>query len=476
MIFQGFSHTMLRIEIQQQIKTLDIPMKRLKKIVIIIPVICGLSLFVWMKNTRQPPVRQDAKERIQTVRVISLEKTQVVPRAVTYGYVAAERTWEAISEVSGKIVSMNKNLRKGYFIGKGELLFKIDTTAYGLAETRGKAEVMNVDARLKELDQAQENTQRLLFIEKKALAISTQELKRMQELFDKEYISASDLEKEKRSFLAGQTAVNNLQNTLDLIPSQKKSLLAQKKSGESIVTERRLDVAKTEIYAPFNCRLSEVNIELDQYATAGSVLVKAESIDRVEIPVQLSPKNFLNLMPREYGSTIPDLPDMETIRKGIGITARVRLPLDGLDSIEWEGRFSRPSESLDIKTGAMTLYIIVDKPYENIMPGKRPPLLSQMYVEVELRGRPVPDRFVIPRSAVHQGKIYICTPENRLKIKSAAIEFYMEELAVLFTGIEPGETLVLTDLVPAVEGMLLKPVQDRETAAQLKDSALGESL
>jgi len=451
-------------------------MKMLKKSLIIIPIVCGMVLFVWMKNTKQPPIRFESKERVQTVRVISLEKTPVVPRAIGYGYVEADRTWEAISEVSGKIVYMNENLKKGYFIKKGELLLKIDTTPYGLAETRGVAELMNIDARLKELVQSRKNTQRLLSIEKKSLVSAAQELERKRELFDKGYISASDLEKEERIFLTHQTTVNTLQNTLALIPSQKKALLAQKKSGESTVSERRLDVAKTEIYAPFNCRLSVVNIELHQYATAGSVLVKAESIDRAEILIQLTPQKLLNLMPREAGSMALELPDMEMIRRAIGITAKVRLPMDKVNQIEWDGQFSRTSESIDLKTGAITVYIIVDNPYGNILLGKRPPLITNMYVEVELRGKPVPDRFIIPRSSIHGGKIYICTKENRLKIKPVKVEFHMEDIAVLSTGIEQGEILVLSDLVPAVEGMRLKPVHADDIAKQLKYQAAGEAL
>jgi len=451
-------------------------MKMLKKSLIIIPIVCGMVLFVWMKNTKQPPIRFESKERVQTVRVISLEKTPVVPRAIGYGYVEADRTWEAISEVSGKIVYMNENLKKGYFIKKGELLLKIDTTPYGLAETRGVAELMNIDARLKELVQSRKNTQRLLSIEKKSLVSAAQELERKRELFDKGYISASDLEKEERIFLTHQTTVNTLQNTLALIPSQKKALLAQKKSGESTVSERRLDVAKTEIYAPFNCRLSVVNIELHQYATAGSVLVKAESIDRAEILIQLTPQKLLNLMPREAGSMALELPDMEMIRRAIGITAKVRLPMDKVNQIEWDGQFSRTSESIDLKTGAITVYIIVDNPYGNILLGKRPPLITNMYVEVELRGKPVPDRFIIPRSSIHGGKIYICTKENRLKIKPVKVEFHMEDIAVLSTGIEQGEILVLSDLVPAVEGMRLKPVHADDIAKQLKCQAAGEAL
>ncbi|MCK5099072.1 MAG: hypothetical protein KAR45_13275, partial [Desulfobacteraceae bacterium] len=224
-------------------------MKFSKKLLIIIPVICGIVFFIVMRMNKTAPVRFENRERIQVVRVIPLEKTSVVPRVISYGYVEADRTWQAISEVSGKIVSVNESLKKGNFIKKDEVLFKIDTTSYGLAESRGVADLMNIDARLKELDQSRKNTTRLLAIEKKSLASAGQELKRKRELLANGYISVSDLEKEERIFLGHQTTVNNLQNMLALIPSQKKALLAQKKSGQTTVTQRKLDVAKTEIRA-----------------------------------------------------------------------------------------------------------------------------------------------------------------------------------------------------------------------------------
>jgi len=450
-------------------------MKTVKRVLIIIPVILGIALFAVMKTNKKPPARLDSRERVHIVRVIPLERMQVVPRVKTYGYVEADRTWQAISEVSGKIVNVNDNLKKGHFIKKDEVLFKIDTTSYGLAETRGLADVMNVDARLRELEQSRKNTERLLAIEKKSLSSAGQELKRKRELFANEYISASDLEKEERTFLAHQTTMNNLQNALDLIPSQKKALLAQKKSGESTVTERRLDVARTEIRAPFDCRLSVVNVELYQFAAAGTILLEAESIDRAEIPVSLSPKNFFTLLPREFRSSVEPLPDMETIRRSFGITAKVRLPMDVDFPIEWNGTFSRISESMDPKTGTLTLYITVDNPYEKVIPGKRPPLITNMYVQVELKGKPLPDRFVLPRSAVHEKNVYISTPENRLEIRPVDIEFNMADMAVVSAGLKEGEILVLADLMPAVEGMLLKPVQAGDVLERLRQEALGEA-
>ena len=51
----------------------------------------------------------------------------------------------------------------------------------------------------------------------------------------------------------------------------------------------------------------------------------------------------------------------------------------------------------------------------------------------------------------------------------------MADMAVLSNGLKEGETLVLADLMPAVQGMLLKPVQAGDVLAQLKQQALGEA-
>jgi len=458
-------------------------MKYIKRLIIIIPVIIGISLFVAMKANKKPPVRLKDRERVRAVRVMTLKKTSVIPRVQGYGYVRPDRTWQAIPEVSGQIIQMNERIKKGYFIKKGELLFKIDTRSYGLAESRGMADVMGLDARLKELDQSRKNTEYLLVIEKKALAIGAQELDRKRKLYDKQFISASDLEKEETRFLARQTSVNNLKNTLKLIPAQKKSLLAQKRAGESSVAERRLDVARTDIRAPFNGRISKVNVERLQFAPAGTVMLEAQSIDQAQIPVQLTPREFFKLLPRNRNKAFAQVPDIETIRRAIGISATVRLPLDVNRIIEWEGSFSRTGEAIDPATGTLTLFVAVENPYAGLIPGKRPPLVTNMYVEVLFSGRPLADRFVLPRSTVHNNRIYICTPENRLEIRKIEPEFSMEGLTVLTAGITDGEQLVLSDLVPAVDGMKLLPKEDKETAEKMAvaasysgpDSEIGEA-
>jgi multidrug efflux system membrane fusion protein len=444
-------------------------MKITKKLLFFIPVAAGVLLLFTMVNNKKGPSRPELAEQPRTVHVVTAQPMTIIPRVTGYGYVQPTETWEALPEVSGKIVEIHPELEKGAFIAKGDLLVRIDPQSYDFAESRGLASVMSVDAQLKELAQQKTNTQKLLDIERQKLKLTEQELERNKKLYEKGVISPSDLEQEEKNLLAQQTSVDNLINILQLIPSQETALQAQKQSDVSSLSERRLDIEKTVIRAPFNCRISEVNIELNQFAPAGTMLVKAVNISKVEIPVQLSLTEFSNLLPPNAGEQSPFTEtklNMNSIRKLIGISATVRLPLFNKKA-EWEGRFMRTSESIDLDTGAITVYVAVDQPYEKVIPSERPPLVPNLYTKVELSGSPRDNRFVIPFQAIHNGVVLLVDAENRLMKQEVTVEMVMGDLAVVKNGLAAGSKVITTDLVPAIDGMLLEPVVNKELSTMI---------
>jgi multidrug efflux system membrane fusion protein len=445
-------------------------MNNLKRFLFIIPLLCGLFLFYTMVSNKKGPKRPEISERIRTVSIIHARKTTVIPRTTGYGYVEPTETWEAIPEVSGKIVAVHPELEKGAFVAKGDLLLKIDPQSYGLAASRGQATVMSVEAQLIELQQEKANIEKLLNIESKAFNLARQEFVRNQDLFKKGYVSASEMDMEEKSLLAQETSIKNLENNLSLLPSRKKVLNAQKESGVSSLSELQLDIEKTEIRAPFDCRLAEVYVELDQYASVGATLLKAINISAVQIPVQLAPSEFVNLLsvsPTD-GTILVQNFNMDDIRKVIGISATVRLPLFSKEAI-WDAQFMRTGESIDIKTGALTVYVAVQNPFAKIKPSERPPLMPNLYCEVELQGSPRANRYIIPVHAVHNGIVYLVDEEKRLKKQPVVVEMVMKDMAVISEGLNDGDEVVTTDVIPAIEGMLLASVINQELMTKIDD-------
>lgn len=445
-------------------------MKNKRRWLFFIPVICGILLAVTMVKNKKVPNRPEIAERSRPASVIEVQPLAIIPRVIGYGYVEPTEVWEAIAEVGGKVVAMHPELKKGAFVSKGEVLLRIDPESYGLAASRGEATVVSVEAQIRELRQQKANTERLIALEHEALELTKKEVARNLQLFKKGYVSQSELDQEEKNLLAQETTLKNLLNTLDLIPSQEKALLAQKDSNVSSLSELRLDLQRTEIVAPFDCRIAEVKVELNQYAGSGTVLVKAINISAVEIPVKLSPSEFVNLlsMPLSNKSILAGGITMDKIRQMVGISAEVSLPMFHKEAV-WPAIFMRTGESVDLETGALTVYVAVQNPYEKIKPGVRPPLVPNLYCEVELRGQKRDGQIVIPMRAVHDGRVYTVDKEKRLKSKNVTVEMVMDEFAVISEGVLPNDIVVLTDLVPAIEGMLLEPIADEQVAERIRD-------
>ena len=97
-----------------------------------------------------------------------------------------------------------------------------------------------------------------------------------------------------------------------------------------------------------------------------------------------------------------------------------------------------------------------------------------MYTEVVLTGRPRENKIVIPFSAVHEGSIYYLDDENRLAKTAVEVELVLDNMAVIATDLPHDTMVITTDLVPAIEGMLLSPELDEQMMAKISSLDVGK--
>jgi multidrug efflux system membrane fusion protein len=158
--------------------------------------------------------------------------------------------------------------------------------------------------------------------------------------------------------------------------------------------------------------------------------------------------------------------------KSFGFTAKVRLR-SGADIVEWPARFARISDMVDPKTRTIGAIVAVDGAYAQATPGSRPPLTKGMFVEIEIQTRPQEAMIVVPRAALHNGSVYVVNGKNRLEVRPVTVGLLQGDLAVIDKGIEPGTRVIVSDLIPAISGMLLTPEPDKDVLARLKSGAAG---
>jgi RND family efflux transporter MFP subunit len=431
-----------------------------RKLLILPPLALGLVVLFSAAGSKPPPSKAERGELARAVRVIHAPRLDLVPSAEGYGAVQPARVWTAVTQVEGRVVEINPRLRDGEILLKDTLLLRIDPVDYELILAQAQAE-------LAELAVQEQNARASLAIEERTLALTRKDLKRKRELATRGTTSESAADEAERTMLGTRIAVQNMSNTLALIPTKQRLL-------EARITQARRDLEHTSIRAPFNLRVANLQVERDQYVTKGQRLFEGDSVDRVEVVAQVSMSALRRLF-IGHPDQAPDIEHLgEKLPEFVGLRPLIRLDL-GNHTAEWEAEFLRFSDNVDPETRTMGVVVAVDKPFEKIKPGYRPPLSKGMFVQVVLRGKTQPDRVVVPRSAVRGGAIYIADADNRLRRRAVRVLFHQRRLSVISEGVRPGERVVVSDLVPAVGGMLLAPVVDEALTEELLAGAGGES-
>jgi multidrug efflux pump subunit AcrA (membrane-fusion protein) len=249
-------------------------------------------------------------------------------------------------------------------------------------------------------------------------------------------------------------------------------LEAQLARYEAQLASARLDLSRTEVRLPFRARISEVNVEAAQYVRQGASLVKADAIDKAEVEAQIPIARMRGLLSGGPQMDLGSVPPGQLARS-LGIQAQVWLRDGGLD-VRWDAEFVRMSDTLDPDTRTIGVIVEVDAPYADVQPGVRPPLVKGLFVEVDLRGAPRTDSLVIPRQALHDGKVYLLGADDRLEVRPVQLAQLQPEYAVIAAGLEPGERVLVSDLTPAVEGMVLEGQPDAGVLERLVASAAAE--
>jgi len=295
--------------------------------------------------------------------------------------------------------------------------------------------------------------------------VAKRELERLRKLVKKGTVSLSEADTAERTLLQTRTATQNQQNNLALIPIKRRLL-------ESRVNQAERDLSNTEVRSPFNLRIADHAIEMGQYVSKGQNLFKGDSVDRVEVTAQVALSSLRHLF-----LGLPDIPEnLEQFNRDLaGFTGfRPTLHLDmGNYTATWDADFLRFSDSVDIQTRTIGVVVAVDNPMSLIRPGLRPPLTKGMFVKVLIAGHTQADRIALPRTAIHEGKVYLVDAQQRLQIQPVSVLFNQGSLSIIGEGLEAGQSVVVSDLVPAVSGMLLQTSKDTRLQAEIEAAAKG---
>jgi RND family efflux transporter MFP subunit len=394
-------------------------------LVLVLAVVVAGMLVRFQRQPEQEAVRSQAPE-VEILRVAP-EPFQLAVKS--QGTVRPVVETNLTPQVSGRIIEIASNFEDGGFFEAGDLLIQIDPVDFEVAEAEAEAQLASA---------------RLALAREKAASEQAR----------------VDWERRGRD---GQP------DPLVLRKPQLEQARANVRSAEARLRQARLNLARTEIRAPYRGRIREAFVDIGQTVTAsGTVLATVYGLDAFEVNLPLSQAELARLdLPESFynGAEISDAP-------------RVQLSAEAGDRRwSWEGKVARTSGVIDERSRLIEVVARVEDPYGLSKPGgQRPPLQVGQFVQAEILGRRVTDAFVLPQSAVGVDDFVYrveAEPVLNLELRGQSRPLFKRWVmrrtpvdiladtgkAVIVTGgVQAGQLVSLTQVGFFFEGMQVDPV------------------
>lgn len=438
-------------------------------LIFLIMIAIGVGIAIYMMKSKDKVEHTDTAMQPRAVEVITLEKQPFSATATAYGYVEPAVVLRGKAEVSGKASYVHPELREGGSIPAGTVVVRIDPEDYKTNLQQTKADLAANQSQLAQIEQEEANTRRSLQLAQENLRLGQQELARVKSIWEKRLIARSVLDSEEQRVIQLRQTVSDLQGQLNTYQSRRDSANAQINRSQQQVKGQKTTLGRTEITIPFDARISSASVENNEFVATGNVLFEAINTDGVEIEAELPLMHMRALVSAMRGKAVDANPaNTKALLESLGLKATVRLVNAPDSQATWEGRVARIAEAVDPTRRTLGIVIAVDKPYDNVVIGEKPPLLKGMYVAVELYA-PETDALVIPRKALHQGHVYLMDDTQKLEVRPVRVQAQQGNQVIIAEGLQAGEQLIVNDLVPVIKGMPLKAIEAAGTVSPQQD-------
>lgn len=427
-------------------------------------VILGAGVGGYLLFGQPPEVAQneDSTDFRPLVRTMPVE-THTLPVVIEMdGDANSFRVITVSAQVKGQILHRGPNTRSGMFVHKGDLLFEIDSTNYGLEIERLEAQLSQTDEEIKSVQVDIENTSELIILADQDWALQKKQLKRLQDARDRRSASESDVDSAARQEITARNALQTLKNS----QRSQEQMLKQKSASRRLVAaqlkQAQVNLERCQVKAPVTGRIVDDLAEEGTYVRDGDALVHISDSSKIEVKCNLQADELVWILQKVVqsaeatGATIDD-------PFSTPIPCEVSYDFEGSEVI-WEGALSRfEGTGMDRNTRTFPCRVIVPEPGNYRVGDSQggrvvaaPSLLSGMYVTVRVPISTAHELLRVPVEAVRPGGDIWVVRDGQLQIRNVTVSRGMQDHSLIRadeTDLSAEDVVVVSPLVAAKDGM-----------------------
>ncbi|MDR5898461.1 biotin/lipoyl-binding protein [Halomonas vilamensis] len=399
----------------------------LKRLIPLIILAIGIAGFMALRFTRPEPAPVEAQERSWPVEALNVSLGEHVPVLPLFGEVVAPEMVNLVAPIAARVAV--RPVSDGQRVSQGALLVALDEDELLSPLRQAEAEVADLEAQRENEQIRHENNRRVLTQEREILASANRQLERSRSLAGRNLTSQADVDAARDAVARAQLNVSARESTIAEFPSRLASLEARLARAKVIEENARRDLERGRIHAPFDGRVTRVQVAPGDEVAAQVSLLSLYPVGGLEVRARI---------PQRFQAELESALEAGTPLIAVGDTDAQRFVLERLagesDPIGIEAIFSVQGQEHGLRPGAM--------------------------VTVQLRRPAVANALAVPYGALHGADlIYRINDDNRLerqrveRLGETRRQDGERWLLVRADALESGERVMSTHLPNAVQGL-----------------------
>jgi len=391
----------------------------------LIALVCGIAITFYLLETK--PKAMPGK-RLPTAMLVDVQPVVSGPQPIileAMGEIIPARQVEIKPRVSGEIIQVSNEFVPGGFFSANQSMLTIDRTDYDLIVRQLESEVAKTESDL-------------------VLEMGNQRIA------------------QRELTLLGED-VSNEEKALILREPQLEKLNATKTYAEARLAQAKLNLARTEIVAPFNGIITSRMVDTGAKISESTVLATLVGTDAFWLQLTL-PAEQLQWV------KIPSTSDEEG--------SLVKIFSQGSTGDKHRmGQVIRLSAALEAQGRMAQLLVRVDDPL-CLKPENRdkPKLLLGSYVRSEIEGVTIASGIRLDRSNIHEGNsVWLMADNGLLDIRPVEILFRGRDYVIVDGGMKEAERIVTSALSSPVAGTPLRLLQQDDAPGPLQAKGMAKN-
>ncbi len=394
--------------------------------------------FAYMRATRPVVPVERPSEQARIVDAVIAERADLRPRLSLFGEIIAGRSVDLRALVAGSVVSVSDDLVEGGRVAEGAELIRIDPFAFEGALIRARADIVETQARLSELQARRRQEEAALARAEEQLVITRREIDRLTRLTDVGAVPERQLDDARLRLSQAESAVEARENQLAVFEAQEAQLEAAGDRLDFALRQAERNLEDTVLRAPFDALVSAPQAEIGKLVSVNDRIATLVATDRLEARFSLSESQYGRLA--ERGEI--EGQEVEVIwRAGDTVIARpatvTRIaPQAAAGGFDVFARLSGETAALDV-----------------LRPGA--------FIEVAMSDRLFEDAVLLPPDALYENSVFLIV-EDRLQRVPVTVRAFAAE-GVVVDGEVPDGAMVLTSrLSGASTGRLVRLREEQQ--------------